>query len=345
MKDSNRLFYIINEEGIKQEADVLAKYKLTNGFNYITYTYGEINDNDMIKIYSTGIVGSKGNYSYKSIDTTPEWEEIKDILKVLAKEDTVGVPAINKTDLKIIGEEISVRKPKKLLVSTKFAKTLGSKYTEEDSTPEVPELKKPAENLEVTKLTLPAFDLPEEKTVEEKNIPEMPTSSISPLDIPSKVDVAPQVDEEPIQEPVKVPEPAKISVPTFEELQARSKKVTEVMESSKPELSEVSKITEENKPEKQLSRTQRQNYADKFKSEVEPVLLDVYSKQQAQIDALEEELSRTKYDLFEEQKVSLSLKTANKELTEKSNRLESELNESKSKVDGIMNLLKGDKVE
>ena len=50
------MFFVINEEGIREDAQILAKYKLSNGNNYITYTYNEINDNNMIKIYSTGVV-------------------------------------------------------------------------------------------------------------------------------------------------------------------------------------------------------------------------------------------------------------------------------------------------
>ena len=46
------MFFVINEEGIREDAQILAKYKLSNGNNYITYTYNEINDNNMIKIYS-----------------------------------------------------------------------------------------------------------------------------------------------------------------------------------------------------------------------------------------------------------------------------------------------------
>lgn len=292
MKDSKRLFYVINEEGIKQEAEVLAKFKLVNEQNYIVYTYGEINDNDMVKIYSTGIVGLKGSYSYKEIETSTEWDEIKNLLKLLAKEDTLSLPEINKNNIKIVGEEISIRKPKKLLVSNKFAKTVAEKYIEEDETPKTDE---------VSKISIPSFDIPEIKN-EEENV-------------------------------------SKISVPTFEELQARTKKVSEVIESSKSEIQdEQLDINLDKKPKKE-------NYAEKFKSEVEPVLLDVFSKQQAQIDALEEELSKTKYDLFEEQKLSLSLKTTNKELTEKGNQLETELQDAKAKVDGIMNLLQGSKKE
>ena len=111
--DNSKLFYVINEEGIRQDASVLSKFKLINNMNYIVYTYGEINENDMIKIYATGVVGEKGNYSYKEIDTTTEWDEIKNKLKFLAKEDEEKLPKENESDLKVIGEEISIRKPKK----------------------------------------------------------------------------------------------------------------------------------------------------------------------------------------------------------------------------------------
>ena len=40
------MFFVINEEGIREDAQILAKYKLSNGNNYITYTYNEINDNN-----------------------------------------------------------------------------------------------------------------------------------------------------------------------------------------------------------------------------------------------------------------------------------------------------------
>ena len=31
------MFFVINEEGIREDAQILAKYKLSNGNNYITY--------------------------------------------------------------------------------------------------------------------------------------------------------------------------------------------------------------------------------------------------------------------------------------------------------------------
>lgn len=309
MKDSNRLFYVINEEGIRQEAEVLVKFKLLNGINYISYTYGEINDNDMIKIYSTGIIGEKGNYSYKEIDTTTEWDEIKNIMKLLAKDDTSDLPENNKSDLKIVGEEISIRKPKKLFVSNKFANTLASKYKEEVVTEEV----------EVTTL---------------KSEPK--TEAKTPAEF--------------ITNETNLESTQTINIPTFEELQARTKKVEQVMETAKPELTVPSVVAVEPKVEETINEPVKLNvdkpdYKEKFKNEVEPLLLDVYAKQQAQIEALEEELSKTKFDLFEKQKETLSLKKDNDELTQKGEKLESELNSVQQKMDGILNVIQGNTKE
>ena len=83
------MFFVINEEGIREDAQILAKYKLSNGNNYITYTYNEINDNNMIKIYSTGVIKENDGYSYKEIVTNEEWDEIKAIMKEIAR-DTIN---------------------------------------------------------------------------------------------------------------------------------------------------------------------------------------------------------------------------------------------------------------
>ena len=245
MKDEKRLFYVINEEGIRQEAEVLAKFKLINGLDYISYTFGEINDNDMIKIYSTGITGKKGNYEYKEIETTTEWEEIKNLMKLLAKEETTDLPDENKSNLQIVGEEISINKPKKLLVSNKFATSISSKYKEE--------------------------------VVEEKTPEEFINNEISE-----------EINTTNLEE-------ITINVPTFEELQAKNRKVEEVIDSVRPEAVEEPVVEEELVKPEPVS-VEKPDYKEKFKQEVEPLLLDVYAKQQKQIEELEEELSKTKFD-------------------------------------------------
>ena len=328
MNENKVIFYIINEEGIREEAQILAKYKLSNNNNYITYTYGEINDNQMIKIYSTGIVEDNGNYSYKEIETNEEWNEIKDVMKELARDPNEEIPERLKCDIRISGEEVSVRKPKKLLVSKKFSDTLASKYSEEE---------------------------PIVNTLNDINIE---TAINTPADFILN------------QEPSSTQEDLlnkTIEIPTFEELQARNKTLESVMTSAKPvapvapvepvintQVTEPIATPEINVqpdmpkmqvdtavPEVNTSSVKKEDYKEKFMKEVEPVLLDVYAKQQQQIEALEEELSKTKFDLFEKQKEALSLKKEKDELTEKGSALEAELNGVQEKMNGILNVIQG----
>ena len=140
--------YIIDESGMRVDARILAKFKLENDNKYIVYTLDEINAEGMIKIYVTGLVEENGAYSYKEITTDEEWTNLKGILKGLARSELEAFPESIKLDNKLVGEEISVRKPKKLLVSKKFADVIGSKYSEISETPviepaPVPEIKIP----------------------------------------------------------------------------------------------------------------------------------------------------------------------------------------------------------
>ncbi len=312
--DNKVKFYIINEEGIREEAQILAKYKLSNNNNYITYTYGEINDNQMIKIYSTGVVLENGIYSYKEIQTNDEWNEIKDVMKTLARDINEKIPENLKCDLKFSNEEVSVRRPKKLLVSKKFADTLASKYEE---TKEEPVMVNKINNLNVE----PAVNTPADFILNQSQTNEKD-------DILNKT----------------------IEIPTFEELQARNKHVDNVMFNSKPDVSTnmnpVNNIVSEEKQDVieniEVGSDSTQKYKEKFKKEVEPLLLNVYTKQQQQIEALEEELSKTKFDLFEKQKETLSLKKEKDELVEKGSQLEEQLNGVQQKMNGIINVLQGD---
>lgn len=322
MNENKVMFYIINEEGIREEAQILAKYKISNN-NYITYTYGEINDNQMIKIYSTGIVEDNGNYSYREIETNDEWNEIKEVMKELARDPGEVIPESLRCDFKLSGEEVSVRKPKKLLVSKKFADTLADKYVEES---------------------------PIVNTLNEVNIE---TAINTPADF--ILNQEPSNTEEDLLNKT-------IEIPTFEELQAKNKTLETVMTTARtvepvvmPEVSEVevksepaeieipvSEEVEEPKLENiEMPEVKKEDYKEKFKQEVEPLLLDVYAKQQQQIEALEEELSKTKFNLFEKQKEALSLKKEKDELTAKGSALEAELNGVQEKMNGILNVIQG----
>ncbi len=296
---NNKLFYIINEDGMRDDARILSKFRLSNGEDYITYTYDEYNEDGMIKIYVTGIEGEKGNYSYKEITSDEEWNNIKTILKTLAKSEEEPFPETIKSDITIIGEEVSVRRPKKLLVSSKFADVLESKYSEDI----VEETKE-----EIT----PEFNF------EEK--------------------------EEPVKEEINLEKTIKI--PTFEELQARNKNIQAVMENAKeePKVEPVKVELEKEEPTFE-SKTRKVDYEEQFKKSVEPVLLDVYAKQQKHIEELEEELSKTKFDLFEKQKEALSLSNEKEQIEKRTVALEQELDGVQKKMNGILSVLQGSNEE
>lgn len=284
---NKNLFNVINEDGTPVSAEALIKFKL-NDNDYLVYTFNEINENEMIKIYVTGLTSD----SYKEISSDEEWNNVKDALKVFAKDsDPLGDNF--KTNIKVLGEEISIRKAKKLLVSQKFAGTLASKFIEEASEP---------------------------KTIEQP------------------APVAPEKVSEPIVNNISENElklEKTIKIPTFEELQARSKTIQNAMDSVTKE--EPKKPVEE-KTAVYESKISNRDYEEQFKKDVEPVLLDVYAKQQKRIEELEEELSKTKFDLFEKQKETLSLNNEKAALQE-------EIENVNKKMDGILNVIQGNKNE
>ena len=291
---TDKLIYIINEAGVREEATILAKFRLANQNDYMVYSLNELNEEGMVKIYVTGLIEENGVYSSREITTDEEWNNLKSILKTLAKSEEEPFPEAINLDVKLVGEEVAVRKPKKLLVSKKFADVIGSKYNEEE------------------KNTSPIEETPEVK-VEEKE---------------------PEIEKT-------------IKIPTFEELQARNKNIQSVMETAskveeQPEVEQEAPVIEpEVKAEKPVyeSRVQRVDYEDEFKKNVEPLLMDVYAKQQKQIEDLEEELSKTKFDLFEKQKEALSLSNEKEEIEKRTQVLEQELDGVQKKMNGILSVL------
>ena len=296
---NNKTFYVINEDGMRVDARVLSVFKLTNNQDYLTYTYDEYNDEGMIKIYVTGLIDDNGNYSYKEISSDEEWNSIKTILKTLAKSEDEPFPEAIKSAIRVIGEEVSIRKSKKLLVSKKFADVIESKYTEGDTT------------------TGSEYVRPVEETI-----------------------VEPKVVEEPQLEKT-------IKIPTFEELQARNKSISQAMSNVNEEKRTYSPVSTYEEPRREVknptyeSRVKKVDYEEKFKKDVEPVLLDVYAKQQKHIEELEEELSKTKFDLFEKQKEALSLSNEKDQIEKRTVALEQELDGVQKKMNGILNVLQG----
>ena len=288
----DKTFYVINEDGIRVDAKVLSKFKLSNNKDYITYTYNETNPDGMVKIYVTGMSLENGVYTYSEILTDEEWSDIKTVLKTLARSSEEPFPESIKSDLKVVGEELSIRKPRKLLVSKKFADVLEGKYVEE-------KVSEPVVNNEPVAPVAPVVTKIEEKESElEKTI----------------------------------------KIPTFEELQARNKNIQAAMETV---------VTPEPTPEPKApvyeSRVKKVDYEEKFKKDVEPVLLDVYAQQQKHIEELEEELSKTKFDLFEKQKEALSLSNEKEEMERKTEVLEQQLDGVQRKMNGILSVLQDTK--
>ncbi len=303
------MFYVINEEGIREDAQILAKYKLSNGNDYITYTYNELNDNNMVKIYTTGIVYDGSNYSYREIISDDEWSELKELMKTIARDSSEELDKKYISNLKFEGEEVSVRRPKKLLVSKNFADTLASKYKDVTGNATiVKEIKKEEPKLNSVAEFLSAPSINEEKE-----------------DILSRT----------------------IEIPTFEELQARNKNIENVIKSTKqePQIVKVEEPVQKPIVQDTIMTSQSLNnnrtYKEQFKEEVEPLLMGVYEKQMKHIEELEEELSKTKFDLFEKQKEALSLKKEKEELEGQSNVLKQELQGAQEKMNGILNVIQG----
>lgn len=289
----DKTFYVINEDGIRVDAKVLSKFKLSNNKDYITYTYNETNPDGMVKIYVTGMSLDNGIYTYSEIVTDEEWNDIKTVLKTLARSSEEPFPESIKSDLKIVGEELSIRKPRKLLVSKKFSDVLEGKYVEE--------------------------------TVSEPVVAPEPVAPVAPTPVEPKI----EEKEKELEKTIKIP--------TFEELQARNKSIQAAMETVvTPEPKEVKAPVYE-------SRVKKVDYEEKFKQDVEPVLLDVYAKQQKHIEELEEELSKTKFDLFEKQKEALSLSNEKEEMERKTEVLEQQLDGVQRKMNGILSVLQDNK--
>ena len=308
----NKIFYLINDNKERLEAKIISQFKINNT-DYVTYTLNELNDEGMVKIYVTSVIDNMGIITSKEITSDDEWTIIKNTLKVLAKSIEEPVPESIITSMDIEGMEIEIARPKKLLVSKQFTEVLERKDT----------VKK------VNKVELPSFELPK---VEEQAIePEIEVPAIEP---------EPEIEKT-------------IKIPTFEELQARNKNIQAVretaMENVVPEVQEpvrtpvvepVIEKTVELEPKKE-SKVNSEDYKEKFKKDVEPVLLDIYAEKQKRIEELEEELSKTKFDLFEKQKEALSLSHEKEEYIQKNQQLEEQLSGVQQKMNGILDVLQG----
>ena len=80
-------FVIVDEAGTKKDAERLSLFRLKDSSKtYIVYTFNEVDDNDMIKLYVAILNDKDGVYSLENITDNDEWTNVKNAMRKIAKE-------------------------------------------------------------------------------------------------------------------------------------------------------------------------------------------------------------------------------------------------------------------
>lgn len=80
-------FVIVDEAGTKKDAERLSLFRLKDSEKtYIVYTFNEVDDNDMIKLYVAILNDKDGVYSLENITDNDEWTNVKNAMRKIAKE-------------------------------------------------------------------------------------------------------------------------------------------------------------------------------------------------------------------------------------------------------------------
>ena len=80
-------FVLVDESGTNKDAERLSLFKLHDtGKNYIVYTFNEVDENDMIKLYVAILNDKDGVYSLENITDADEWTKVKDAMRKIAKD-------------------------------------------------------------------------------------------------------------------------------------------------------------------------------------------------------------------------------------------------------------------
>ena len=85
METKKETFIIVDETGAKKEARLISLFSLGEK-KYIIYTFDEIDENEMIKLYVSIFVEKDGVYSFENITDDNEWTKVKDVMRQIAKE-------------------------------------------------------------------------------------------------------------------------------------------------------------------------------------------------------------------------------------------------------------------
>ena len=80
-------FVWVDESGVKKDAERMSLFKLKDvNKTYIVYTFNEIDENDMIKLYVAILNDKDGVYSLENITDNDEWMKVKDAMRKIAKD-------------------------------------------------------------------------------------------------------------------------------------------------------------------------------------------------------------------------------------------------------------------
>lgn len=80
-------FVVVDESGTKKDAQRISLFKLKdNDKNYIVYSFNEIDDNDMMKLYVAILNEKDGIYQLENITDNDEWTKVKDAMRKIAKD-------------------------------------------------------------------------------------------------------------------------------------------------------------------------------------------------------------------------------------------------------------------
>ena len=80
-------FVVVDDSGTKKDAERLSIFKLNESDKkYIVYTFNEVDENDMIKLYVAILNDKDGVYSLENITEADEWTNVKNAMRKIAKE-------------------------------------------------------------------------------------------------------------------------------------------------------------------------------------------------------------------------------------------------------------------
>lgn len=80
-------FVVVDDSGTKKDAERLSIFKLKESDKkYIVYTFNEVDENDMIKLYVAILNDKDGVYSLENITDSDEWIKVKDAMRKIAKD-------------------------------------------------------------------------------------------------------------------------------------------------------------------------------------------------------------------------------------------------------------------